>query len=218
MPNADFSDALALHIGEDGRVGDRLNEPCAEERSRNAKNDVRIPALTRERITCRQKVGLSDVATGGVTSAGNHKESVHSAVGGSVGAPLKPRLADRPILRDEPRDGVLSAIQGGDCEQRISQRARAASTRLRVAGETLVGVEAGSEAIVRAIAPQTSISANLALPILKERSFVRGKTAAAGRQRLPGHRARQGLPGLSGFEPNWSRTWPTPRQRFHKNS
>ena len=64
MPNARFLRCVGAYIGEDGRVGDRFNEPRAEERSRNAKNDVRVPALAGERIACGRKSGWAMLQPG----------------------------------------------------------------------------------------------------------------------------------------------------------
>ena len=55
------------------------------------------------------------------------------------------------------------------------RRARSAYARLRVARQTLVGIEARTEAIVRAAGHDLYIS-KPRLPILEERSFVRCKT------------------------------------------
>jgi hypothetical protein len=137
--------------------------------------------LTRDWIARGQEVGLGDVAAGGVTAAGDHEESVHPAVGRSIEAPLKPRFADRTILGNEPGDRVLCPIQGRNCDLRILQRTCAASTRLCVARQTLVRVEAGTEAIVRAVSHDFDFG-KPALPILKKRCFVRRKTV----QRTPG--------------------------------
>jgi hypothetical protein len=57
----------------------------------------------------------------------------------------------------------------------IKRRARSAFARLRVARETLIGVEAGAEAIVRAAGHDLYIS-EPRQSILEERSFVGCKT------------------------------------------
>src|SRR5450759_2586440 len=92
---------VRLHICQDCRVWNRFDQARAKERRRDSENNVWIPTLARERISRRQEVGLGDVATGGVTSPGNHEEVAHFAVGDSV-ALLEPRFADRTILCDEP--------------------------------------------------------------------------------------------------------------------
>ena len=114
---------------------------------------------------------MGDVATGSITSPGDHEQVVHFAIGGAV-ALLKARFADGTILHDEPRHRVLRPIQGGNCEQGILRRARSAASRLRVARQTLVGIEAGTEAVVRALGHDLDFS-EPRLPILEERNFVR---------------------------------------------
>jgi hypothetical protein len=93
-------------------------------------------------------------------------------------------------LCDEPWHSVLRTIQGGNCDQGILRRARSACIWLRVARETLVGVEAGTEPVVRAFGP-TSTPANLACPSWKNAvsSAVRpfsGVPAPARPPRTPG--------------------------------
>jgi len=78
-------------------------------------------------------------------------------------------------VRDEPWHRVLRAIQAGNCGQGIFRRTRSAGIRLRVAREALVGVEAGTEAVIRAFGHDLDFS-EPGLPILEERSFVRSKT------------------------------------------
>jgi hypothetical protein len=131
---------------------------------------------------------LGDVATRGVSSPGDYEEVVHFAVTHPVGAPLESRFADRTILRDEPWHSVLRTIQGGNCDQGILRWARSACRWLRVARETLVGVEAGTEPVVRTFGDDLDIS-EPCLPILEERSFVCGETLqrSAGTRRATAH-------------------------------
>lgn len=164
---------IGAHVRKDGRVWNRFDESRAKQGSRDSENNVRIPALARERISCGQEVELRDVATGGVSSPGDHEQVMDFAIGVAV-ALLKPRFAHRAILRDEPWHSVLRPIQGSHCDQGILRWARSADTRLRVARQTLVGVEAWTEAIVRAAGHNLYIS-EPRLPILEERSFVRSK-------------------------------------------
>jgi hypothetical protein len=79
------------------------------------------------------------------------------------------------------------------------QWTRSAATRLRVARETLVGVEAGTKTVVRAVGHDLDFG-KPALPILKERCFVRGKAVkrAAGACRTTAHAGvYRTFPGLS---------------------
>ena len=164
-----FLGCVGLHVRQDGRVGNRFDEPRAKDRSWDAENNVRIPTLAGQRISRRQEIELGDVAAGGVSSPGDHEEVVHFAVGGAV-ALLKPRFADGTILHDEPGHRVLRSAQVGNCQQGILRRTRAAASRLRVAGKTLVGVEARTEAVVRALLHDLNFS-KPRLSIVKEQQF-----------------------------------------------
>jgi hypothetical protein len=131
---------------------------------------------------------LGDVATRGVTSPSDYKEVAHFTVTRPGGAQLEPRFADRTILRDEPWHSVLRAIQSGNCDQGILRWARSACVWLRVARQTLVGVESGAEPVVRAFGHDLDIS-EPRLPILEERSFVCSETLqrSAGTRRATAH-------------------------------
>src|SRR5271163_3363167 len=99
---------------------------------------------------------------------------MHLAVGLAVGTPLEPRFSDRSTLGNEPRHAVLGAIQGCHVHLRILCRTRPAWTGLRVARETLVRIEAGSEAIVRTVGYDLDFCKS-GHSILEEGSFVRCK-------------------------------------------
>ena len=182
-----------MHIREDGRVRDRFDEPGAKERHGNAKDDVRIPALAGERVAGGQEVELGDVAARRVGTPGDDEDGMHVAIVGSVRIALKACFADGPILRDEPWHHVLRAIESGDCDQGVSRRARSAGGRVRVARQTLVGVEARAESIVAASTHGLDFS-KPGEPILKERVFVRGEAGQwiAGTGRAAPH------PGVDG--------------------
>jgi len=72
-----------------------------------------------------------------------------------------------PFWSDEPGHGVLRALETGNGEQGILRGAGSASVWLRVARETLVGIEAGTEALFEPLVTD-SISENLASPSLKK--------------------------------------------------
>ena len=129
---------VGLHVREDRRVRDCFDEPSAKDRRRNAENDVRISALAGQRVSGRQEVGLGDVATRGVTAAGDDEEVVHFAVVGSVRIPLKACFADGTILRDEPGHHVFCPIESGNRDHGVPRRAGSAGSRLRVARQALV--------------------------------------------------------------------------------
>ena len=111
-----------LLVGEDGRVGDRLDQAGSKNRRRYSEDNVGISALARERISRRQEAKLSDIATRGVLPAGDDEDRVHTAVGDAITF-LEARLTDRPIRRDEPRHRVLGPIERGDGGQGILCRA-----------------------------------------------------------------------------------------------
>ena len=129
---------VRLHIREDGGVGDRFDEPGAKCRRRDTENNVRIASVGRKRVSGRQEVRLSDIATGGVASPCDDKQVVHAAIIGSVRIPLKAGLADGTSLRDEPGHDIFCPIESGNSDQRIPRRARSTGGRLRVAGQALV--------------------------------------------------------------------------------
>ena len=60
---------VGLHVRQDRRVRDCLDETRTEHRRRNAENDVRVAALAGQRVSGRQEVKLGDVATRGVIAA-----------------------------------------------------------------------------------------------------------------------------------------------------
>ena len=68
------------HVRKDGRVGNRFDQARAKHGRRDAKNNVRIPTLARERISRGKEIELGDVATRGVSSPGDHEEVMHFAV------------------------------------------------------------------------------------------------------------------------------------------
>jgi hypothetical protein len=82
-----------------------LDEASTEHRCRNAESQVRITILAGKRAPGRLEVGLHDVATWGISPAGNDKEIVHLAVVGSVRIPLKPAS----------RTGPFSVMNHGIC-------------------------------------------------------------------------------------------------------
>src|SRR6516165_1746703 len=126
-----FLACVALHVGQDRGVGNRLNQSVAKKRSRDSKDDVPISALASERIPRRQEVELCDVATGSIRTASNHEQCVHIAIGGAVHV-LEACFAYRTVFHDEPWHPVLRSIQSSHRQQRVLRRARSASGRLRV--------------------------------------------------------------------------------------
>lgn len=110
----------------------------------------------------------------GVAAAGDDEQGVNVPVGGAI-ASLEARFTDRAIRGDKPGDHVLCSIKRCDSDQGILRRAGSAHIGLRVARETLVGIEAGTEAVVRASLHHLGFG-KPALTILKERRFVGGQS------------------------------------------
>ena len=81
--------SVSAHIRQDRRVGDRLDQSRTKHRRRDPKNDVWISALPSQQIPCRQKIGLGDIAAGGVPAAGDDEHGMHFAIGRSVQLRLK---------------------------------------------------------------------------------------------------------------------------------
>jgi len=178
---------VGVDVGEDGGVGDRLNQSCAKNGSRDSENNVRVAALAGESISRGQEIELSDVAARGITAAGDDENVVDVAVGLSI-AFLEACLADRAIRHNEPRYFVGRASEVSHIGQGIFRGARSAQSRLQMARGALVGVEARTETIVRAAGHDFDFRESI-LPILEERSFVRSKTLqrGAGSRRATAH-------------------------------
>jgi hypothetical protein len=130
--------------------------------------------LAGEGIAGGQEVGLSDVAGGGVGASGDDEEVVDFAIVGAVGALFEAGFTDGAAGGDEPGDRVFRSAERGNGKERIVGGAGSTHGRLRVAGEALVGVEAGAEAVVGASGDDFDFAeANGA--VLEEGGFVRGK-------------------------------------------
>src|SRR5258705_1056434 len=165
-----FSRRVRLHVRKDRRIRNGFDQPRPKYGRRYTENNVRIPALPRKRISCGQEVRLRNVATNRVGSTGDHKKVVYLAVGCSVGPPLKPRLAHRPLRRDKPRHGILRPIKSGNRDLRIVRRARSTLLRLRVARHALVGIKSRAQPLRHAVYFREP-----RLPILEKRRLVRRK-------------------------------------------
>jgi hypothetical protein len=53
---------VRLLVGQDGRIGNRFNQSCPKDRSRDSENNVWIPALASKRVSRGQKIELDDIA------------------------------------------------------------------------------------------------------------------------------------------------------------
>ena len=68
-PQPGLCGSIGLAIGEDRRIRNRFDQPGAKGWRRNSEDDIRIAALTGERVSGRPEVGLSDVATRGIAAS-----------------------------------------------------------------------------------------------------------------------------------------------------
>src|SRR5258706_10006658 len=179
---------VGLHILQDRRVGDRLDEPSAKHGRRNAENDVAISALAGDWISSWSKIWLDDVAARRLSASSDDEEVVHAAVGRSVGIPLEAGFTDRAIARDEPWQPIFRPIEFGDRDQGIRRRAGPADGGLQVAGRTLVGVEAWPQPVVVTSGDDLNVLKS-GEPILEELGLVRRKArqGSPGRRRLAAH-------------------------------
>src|SRR6516162_1225299 len=138
---------IGVHVGEDRRVGDRLDEAGAEIGRRNAEDHVVVPALSAHRISRRSEIRLTDIALACVGATGHDEEVMHAAVAQSIGL-HEARLTDGTVRGDEPRDEIPGAIGARDVNQRILWRATASDSRVQVTRRALIRVEAWTESVV----------------------------------------------------------------------
>ena len=99
---------------------------------------------------------------------------MHLAVGRSVGIALEARLADGAVGGDKPGHSVSRTTESGDRDQRVRGRTGAASGRLGMTGEALVGIEARPQSVVLAALCGLDLR-EPGHPVTKERCFVRGQ-------------------------------------------
>src|SRR5205807_7191327 len=98
-------------VRENRRVRYRLDEPGTKDRSRDAKDDVRISTFAGQRVSGGPEAGLGDVATRGVLATGDDEQVVHAAVVGPVRIALEACLADGTVLRDKPWHHVSCPVE-----------------------------------------------------------------------------------------------------------
>ena len=72
MPSDVFAQ-IGVQVGEDGRIGDRLDQPVAKDGRRDAKDEITF-------LRGLSEVVLGDVAAGCIGAAGDGEQVVHSAV------------------------------------------------------------------------------------------------------------------------------------------
>ena len=127
-------------VGEDGRVGDLLDQAGAEQRRGDAENHVLVAHLRRE-------VLLGKAATGRVGTARDGEERMDASVSGAVRVLHEARLAHRPVGAHERRQRVVGAELASERDLRIQRGAGAADGGLRVAAAARVEVHGRAEAV-----------------------------------------------------------------------
>ena len=160
-------------------VGNRLDQPAAKDRGRDAEHHVAVATQPGDRISGRQEVRLRHVAAGCIGSAGDDEQVVHAAVGRAVGL-HEARLADRAVGGDEPGHLVGRTVGVDDVVERIDGRARATHEGLQMARRTLVRVEARPQTIALVVG-LLSTGDHVGLhearqAILEEHHLLRGKS------------------------------------------
>ena len=135
-------------VGEDGGVGNLLDQAGTEHGRRDPEDDVAGRELPIE-------IRLRNPAPGGVAAvvdaAADHEERVHAAVRRAVGMALEAHLADRAVEREKRRDRVARPERGRHRDLRIRGRARATHRRLAVTPPTAVEVETRPEALAETV-------------------------------------------------------------------
>ncbi len=122
-------------IRDDHGVLNLFNQTSAKNRRGNTEDEIVSGCGGIE-------VRLDDVAAYRIDSTGDHEQIVHAAVTRcaqrpiGVGQQFESRFAHRAGRRDEKGNRVGSAVQVRDRNLRISERARPASGRLRMAAGT----------------------------------------------------------------------------------
>ena len=125
---------LLVRVRQDRGVLDLLDQASAEDRRRDAKDQIVAGRFALE-------VWLGQDTPGGIGPAGDGVDVVDASVARAVALELKPRLADRPGGADEEGDDVPGPGPRRHRDLRIGGRTRAPDGRLRVTCAARVGVE-----------------------------------------------------------------------------
>ena len=169
-------------VREDRLIGDLLDQARAEHRRGNPEDHVAARELTLE-------VRLRERASRRVGAAGDREEVVHAPVGRAVRVVHEPRLAHRPLGRDERRHRVGRAVRPGERDLGIHRGARSADRRVQVAAGAAVEVHRGPEAVGGFL-----LLLEIVLARVEERELGRGE-ARDGRTRARGSAAHPRIAG-----------------------
>jgi hypothetical protein len=131
---------VAGSIVEDRRIGNLLDQPGAEYRGWNPEDHVVVGDRGRE-------VGLRQQAVGRTGSPADGEQSVHPAVGGSIGIADKPRFPHWAVDGEKRRHGILGAVRDREGDLRVDRRARAAERGLRMAAAAAVEIHPRSQSV-----------------------------------------------------------------------
>ena len=136
---------VGVHVGQDGGIGDRLDQSAAEHRSGNAEDEIVFLRRLRE-------VVLGDVAARRVGAPGDGEQVMDAAVHVlQIEGVREARFAHRAVDRNERRHLVGRALIGGVGHLRIDGRAGAAHGRLGVALRAALRVESRSQTVARVL-------------------------------------------------------------------
>ena len=120
-------------------IGRVLDLPGSEGRRRDAEDNVSL----RHRL---RKIRLGYRTTRRIGASGDDKQIMHPTVRCTVGVVDEPRLAHRPVHRDEGWHAVLRAIQRRHCHFRIRRWTGAADCRLGVAAGATIQIKPRAQA------------------------------------------------------------------------
>ncbi len=129
---------MRRHIGEERVVVDGLDQPCPEERSRNAKHHV----LASDRGA---EIRLLKKTARRIVSPGDRKERMHSAVWRTVRIKLESGFAYRTVFPNKRGYLVVRAFFFRHLDLRIDGWTGPSYIRMRVAAGATVQVEARPE-------------------------------------------------------------------------
>src|SRR5205807_953015 len=138
-PEQSLAIKLRTHIGKDGRVGNRFDEPPTEYRSRNAEDEVSLRRRSPE-------IRLCQGATFSIATTCDGEQIVDTAIRmPQIGCERKSRFAYRAIESDEKRQLIGCALIAGGGDLGVYGGTGAAHGRLSVTLTTGFPVEPRSE-------------------------------------------------------------------------
>jgi hypothetical protein len=131
-----------LHVGKDRIIVNRFDQPCPEERSRNAEHHV--PAGDRG-----GEIRLLEPAARRIVSSSDREERVYSAIGCPVRIMLESGFAHRTVYLNKRRDHVMRTFFFRYLDLGIDGRTRSPYIRMRVTAGATVQIKAWTKALFR---------------------------------------------------------------------